>query len=60
MNLLTILFVLCLFAAVLYLVNRYAPTSPARTIGLVIVLFALVAWLLNVLGLLGPIVGARI
>ena len=60
MTVLSAILILCLFAAVLYLVNRYAPTSPARTIGLVIVLLALVWWLLNVLGLLGPIVGARI
>ena len=60
MTVLSAILILCLFAAVLYLVNRFAPNPLARTVGLIVVLLALVWWLLNVLGLLGPIVGARI
>ena len=51
---------LCLFGVVLYLIARFAPNPLVKSIGLGLVLLALVWWLLNVLGLLGPIVGARI
>jgi hypothetical protein len=57
----SVVIVLAVVGALLWLVNRYIPMAPPfKTIINVIVILAVVLWLLSVFGVLGQLEGARV